>query len=74
MGCRGALAPAQQQGRELEDQRYELKVPFGHEAELVMDILRYGPDVEVIEPESLREAVAASLEAAAALYRGRIRK
>jgi predicted DNA-binding transcriptional regulator YafY len=33
-----------------------------------MDILRYGPDVRVIAPESLRESVAVKLRAAAALY------
>jgi predicted DNA-binding transcriptional regulator YafY len=34
-----------------------------------MDILKYGGDVEVLAPESLRTAVAEQLHAAAAHYR-----
>jgi predicted DNA-binding transcriptional regulator YafY len=34
-----------------------LTVPYANEPELVMDILRYGADVEVLAPESLRETV-----------------
>jgi predicted DNA-binding transcriptional regulator YafY len=34
-----------------------LTVPYANEPELVMDILRYGPDVEVLSPASLRETV-----------------
>jgi predicted DNA-binding transcriptional regulator YafY len=34
-----------------------------------MDILRYGPDVEVLEPPELREAVARRLAEATRLYR-----
>jgi predicted DNA-binding transcriptional regulator YafY len=37
--------------------RLILTVPYSSEPELVMDILRYGPDVEVLAPESLRRAV-----------------
>ena len=33
-----------------------------------MDILKYGADVEVLAPESLRKAVAGQLQQAAALY------
>lgn len=33
-----------------------------------MDILKYGADVEVLAPESLRTAVAAQITAAAKLY------
>ena len=55
-------------GRWLEDGRYELSVPFGDPTELALDILRYGPDVEVVEPPALRADVAARLRAAAALY------
>lgn len=35
-----------------------LSVPVGAHRELAMDILRYGPDVEVLAPESLRKYVA----------------
>lgn len=34
-----------------------------------MEILRYGPDVEVLSPEPLRRKVAEALASAAAQYR-----
>ena len=34
-----------------------------------MDILKYGPDVEVLEPAALRKRVAKALESAAKRYR-----
>jgi predicted DNA-binding transcriptional regulator YafY len=46
---------AQQKSRFLKDGRFELQVPFGNARELLMDVLRYGPDAEVIAPVSLRE-------------------
>jgi proteasome accessory factor C len=52
----------------LDDGRFELTVPFGRSRELVMEILRYGPDVEVISPPFLREEVAGQLEDALAKY------
>jgi proteasome accessory factor C len=57
-----------QEGRFLEDGRYELKVPYSSQLELTMDVLKYGPDVEVIAPEGLREAVGQRLRAALAQY------
>jgi predicted DNA-binding transcriptional regulator YafY len=48
---------------------YLLKFPYSREPELVMDILKYGADVEVLAPESLRTAVAEAHAAAARLYR-----
>ena len=59
----------QQEGQVLPDGGYELKVPYRQSQELVMDILKYGPEVEVLDPPELREQVAAALEAAAAKYR-----
>ena len=59
----------EQQGRWLDDGRYELRVPYVEETELVMDVLRQGEQVEVVEPASLKRAVRARLEAALALYR-----
>jgi len=47
----------QQQGRFLETGCYELRIPYGHPQELIMDILKYGPDVEVVASEGLRRAV-----------------
>lgn len=58
-----------QQGRFLDDGRYELRVPYSNALELTMDVLKYGPDVEVLEPAELRETVAARLRAALERYR-----
>lgn len=58
-----------QQGRLLDDGGYELKIPYSNPSELVMDILKYGPDVEVLGPASLRKAVAERLAVAAEQYR-----
>lgn len=57
-----------QQNRWLEDGSYELSLPYGHQEELVMDLLKYGPDVEVVAPPSLRKAVAEGLRTALARY------
>jgi predicted DNA-binding transcriptional regulator YafY len=45
-----------------------LRVPYSHEKELLMDILRHGADVEVLAPESLRCSIAETLVSAASLY------
>ena len=50
------------------DGTYLLQFPYSQEPELVMDILKYGADVQVLAPESLRQAVAGKLRAAAKLY------
>jgi predicted DNA-binding transcriptional regulator YafY len=59
-----------QRGRTLDDGRYELRVPYSNPAELIMDILKYGPDVEVVAPAQLREAVAERLRLALGMYAG----
>lgn len=59
--------PRQQQ-RWLADGRLELEIPFGDPTELLLDILRYGPDVEVAAPESLRDMVRQRLQQALAIY------
>lgn len=48
---------------------YELRIPYSDPRELVMDILKHGADVEVISPESLRNAVAEHLQNALGRYR-----
>jgi proteasome accessory factor C len=48
----------QQEGKWLPDGRYELKIPYKNSRELVMDLLRHGPNVEVITPDELRTEVA----------------
>jgi len=58
----------QQDGKLQLDGGYLLRLPYSREPELVMDILKYGADVEVLSPESLRTAVANQLRDAARLY------
>jgi predicted DNA-binding transcriptional regulator YafY len=58
----------EQQGRMLEDGSYELCIPYSQPSELIMDILKYGPDVEVLAPEGLRREVRQRLQAAAGRY------
>lgn len=57
-----------QKVRNEPDGAYILEIPYAEDKELIMDILRYGPDVEVLRPDSLRGRVAALLERSAALY------
>ncbi|MCY3841093.1 MAG: YafY family protein [Gammaproteobacteria bacterium] len=57
-----------QTGRFLPDARYELTVPYADERELVGEILRHGPDVEVLGPESLIEVFRDRLKRAARKY------
>ncbi len=57
----------QQQGR-WDGEHYELQIPYADPTELIMDILKYGPDVEVLEPAALRKEVAKRLRQAATLY------
>lgn len=51
----------QQQSQWLPDGRYQLQIPFNRHEELLMDILKHGAEVEVQEPEFLREAVKAEI-------------
>jgi predicted DNA-binding transcriptional regulator YafY len=59
---------SQQQGRFLSDGRYELKVPYSNARELLMDVLHYGSDAEIVEPKSLREQMRGMLQLAVASY------
>lgn len=45
-----------------------LRIPYKHETELVMDILRHGPNVEVLGPASLRSSVVEALEGTLGRY------
>ena len=54
-----------QQGRWLDDGRYELKLPYADPTELLMDLLRHAGTVDVLAPGSLRRAYARRLEQAA---------
>lgn len=61
---------SQQQGRFLSDGRYELKVPYSTGRELLMDVMHYGADAEILEPASLREQARALLSLALSNYDG----
>jgi predicted DNA-binding transcriptional regulator YafY len=52
-----------QRGKRMRDGRYQLEVPYADERELVMDILRHVPEVEVLAPDSLRAKVVEKLRA-----------
>lgn len=57
-----------QRGSYDEEGAWTLELPFSSARELVMDILRYGSEVEVLSPAFLRDAVAESASKAAAIY------
>jgi predicted DNA-binding transcriptional regulator YafY len=53
-----------------KDGSYVLEIPYAADRELLMEILKYGADVEVLAPDSLRARVAAALKEAAGRYAG----
>ncbi|WP_262731244.1 helix-turn-helix transcriptional regulator [Alloalcanivorax marinus] len=59
-----------QQG-EWRDDCFHLKVPYSDPTELIMEVLRHGPDVEVLGPRELRELVQQRLERALTGYVGK---
>jgi len=58
-----------QKSRTEQDGSYVLEVPYAKDEELVMEVLKFGPDAEVLSPDSLRARVAGRLDAAAKQYR-----
>jgi predicted DNA-binding transcriptional regulator YafY len=60
---------SQQQGQWLADGHYELKLPYSNSRELLMDVLKYGPDAEIIAPVSLREEMKIMLQLAQGAYK-----
>lgn len=50
--------------------RYILEIPYSDDAELLMDILKYGPQVEVLAPPDLRAKAVERLRLAAEQYSG----
>ncbi len=59
---------SQQEGTRLPDGRYELKLPYSNSRELLMDVLKYGPDAEIVAPVSLREEMRILLQLALGTY------
>ena len=58
-----------QKGGFLPDGSYELRVPYNDDRELMMDILKHGAEVVVMEPTELREKVIAEIDQLQSLYR-----
>ena len=46
-----------QEGKFLEDGSYELRVPYSNDPELLMDILKYGADCEIVGPSELDDRI-----------------
>ena len=47
-----------QKSKHLPDGGIKLTIPYSDPRELIMDILKYGPDAEVLQPASLRQLIA----------------
>jgi len=50
-----------QEGQFLDDGCYQLKIPYSKEPELLIDVMKYGPDVQIIEPKDLRKKIQETL-------------
>jgi predicted DNA-binding transcriptional regulator YafY len=59
---------SQQKGTWLPDGRYELQLPYSNSRELLMDVLKYGPDAEIVAPLPLREEMKIMLQLALTGY------
>ncbi len=60
----------EQKSRYENDGSYILEFPYSNDGELIMDILKYGPDVEVVSPVELRDRVLKRLQVAVERYTG----
>lgn len=58
----------EQKASYLEDGSLVLEVPYSDQRELLLDVLRFGPEVEVLEPLELREEVRSRLRRALSQY------
>ncbi|MES2631844.1 MAG: WYL domain-containing protein [Pseudomonadota bacterium] len=65
---RGEQWHPMQESREEPDGSYVLSVPYSDDREILGDILRYGADVQVLEPKQLRQKLHKTLLLAAATY------
>jgi predicted DNA-binding transcriptional regulator YafY len=59
---------SQQQSYYDESGYYILQIPYSQDTELIMDILKHGPEVEVLQPADLRRKVVQRISAMQALY------
>ncbi len=57
-----------QKSRFLADGTFELKVPYSDDRELLMDVLKHGAEVEIIEPPELRDKVASEISRMQLIY------
>jgi predicted DNA-binding transcriptional regulator YafY len=60
---------SKQKARTEADGSYVLEVPYANDQELLMEVLKFGPEAEVLGPPALRKRAAAQLQEAAARYR-----
>lgn len=60
---------ARQQGNLLPDGSYETRIPYADDREILMDILKHGPDCRVLAPPALVTRVSEQLEQALEQYR-----
>lgn len=51
-----------------KDGSFELKIPYADDRELIMDILKYGGDCQVVEPKALRDRVVAEFRRGLSQY------
>ena len=58
----------EQQGHFDEQQRWVLELPYAGSTELLMDVLHYGSDAEILDPPSLREQAKSLLALALSNY------
>lgn len=66
---RGQIWHTDQKAEELPDGSLQLTISVSHEAEIIMEILKHGSQVEVLAPEWLRKKVGAEIEKMAKNYR-----
>ena len=58
----------EQKGEFDSEGRWVLSCPYSNDIELIMDIMRYGPDAEVLEPPELRAKIQDRLRKALSCY------
>ena len=58
-----------QKGKFQADASYLLEIPYSDDRELVMDILKHGPEVEVLAPQKLRKRMSVLVQQTNQIYR-----